>query len=255
MKTITSEQNPIIKDFVKKLKKPKQLKSYFAETKKIFWEAINSGLKPEAIFLTEHSLAEQLIEYDSNIYLVTKKIMSLLSDLSSPNQMLAVFEPPNLPSLKTFLREKKVSPLVIMDRLQDPGNAGTIIRSAEALGAKAVIFTENSCSVYNPKVSRGAMGSNFRLPVYSDINTEILINLLKENSYKLLAMDMNGTSIEEANLPSKAAFFFGQEGQGLSEEIKKEADMILSIPMTGETESLNVAIAASICLYKYSIKK
>ena len=134
--------------------------------------------------------------------------------------------------------------------LQDPGNLGTILRSAEAFGAAGVFLTEGTVSPYNSKVLRGSAGSIFRLP-FLQISSAELIPLLRARGVRLLATSSHqGTPLPEISWALPLAIFIGNEGAGLSRELMREMDETLVIPQAAQVESLNAGVAASIVLYE-----
>ena len=141
-------------------------------------------------------------------------------------------------------------PFVVAAGLQDPGNLGTILRSAEAFGAAGIFLTEGTVSPYNSKVLRGSAGSIFRLP-FLQIPSSELLPLLRARSVRLVATSSHkGTPLPEANWTLPLAIFVGNEGAGLSRELMRQMDETLVIPQSAQVESLNAAVAASIVLYE-----
>jgi TrmH family RNA methyltransferase len=139
---------------------------------------------------------------------------------------------------------------VVAAGLQDPGNLGTILRSAEAFGAGGVVLGEGTVSVYNPKTVRATAGSIFRMPVVAAKLAE-LIPQLRERGVKLFATSSHkGTALAEAPLAEAAAFFIGNEGAGLARDVMAKMDDVLVIPQARPVESLNAGVAASIILYE-----
>lgn len=183
-------------------------------------------------------------------YQVPRTLMRELSTVQNPAEILAFLTPPPQPALNDIL--KKPGLLLVLDRLQDPGNIGTIIRTSEAMGASAIVLLKGCCSHFNHKVIRAAMGSSFRLPIAAEVERNHLFSLLKQHSFATVCADMHGQPLPSYSFPDHCAFFFGQEGQGLADEIIKECNSRLAIPMQGQVESLNVATSAAICLYEWS---
>ena len=145
-------------------------------------------------------------------------------------------------------------PLLVVAGLQDPGNLGTILRSAEAFGAAGVFLTEGTVSPYNAKVLRGSAGSIFRLPFVQIASAE-LIPLLRARGVRLLATSSHkGTPLPDANWTLPLAIFIGNEGAGLPREILHQMDQTLAIPQAEPVESLNAGVAASIVLYEATRK-
>ncbi len=147
---------------------------------------------------------------------------------------------------------RKTAPLiVVLENLQDPGNAGTILRTAEAAGASGVILTEGSVDVYNPKVIRSTMGCIFRMPhLYVD-SVDNLLTELRAADITTYAAHLRGKlSHFEGNYIGGTAFFIGNESRGLTEELSAKLDVLMKIPMSGQVESLNAAMAAGILMYE-----
>ena len=139
---------------------------------------------------------------------------------------------------------------LILDNVQDPGNIGTIIRTADSIGLKYIFIKEGSCDIYNPKVLRSTMGSIFRVECVTFSDNNKLIQKLKSNNIKIYATNLNtNKSIYDADFKN-SAIIVGNESNGVSEELLNLADEQIKIPMRGNTESLNVAIATSIILYE-----
>lgn len=252
LKTLESKTNPIIKRAQRAVAKCNN-DLLLVEGHKLLDEALKSGARPEMIFVEHpHDLREK--QNLSNIcYLVPRAILRDLSTVQNPAEILAFLNLPSAPTLSEVVA--KASMLVILDRLQDPGNLGTIMRTAEAMGVNALILLKGCCSQFNHKVIRAAMGSSFRLPVVADVAAKELFNLLQQHGYATICADMDGEPLPEFAFPARSAVFFGQEGQGLADEILKECKSRLAIPMQGQVESLNVATSTAICLYEWSRKK
>jgi TrmH family RNA methyltransferase len=134
--------------------------------------------------------------------------------------------------------------------VQDPGNLGTIIRSAEAMGASGILTTEGTVHAINPKVIRASAGSLFRLPVVKMESAEAVRKLREQGVRILAASSHKGIPLEEAELAEACAIFVGSEGAGVSKELIAEADEVIAIPHSDRVESLNAGIAASIILYE-----
>ena len=142
---------------------------------------------------------------------------------------------------------------MILERLQDPGNLGTIMRTAEAAGVSCVIMDKDTVDIYNPKVVRSTMGAIFRVPfIYAD-NLNAVADLLKKDGYSLYAAHLKGThNFNEIAYEKKTAFLIGNESAGLSEKTASLADEYVKIPMKGKVESLNASVAASLLMYEYT---
>lgn len=138
---------------------------------------------------------------------------------------------------------------IILDAIQDPGNLGTIVRTAEAAGAAAVIMNKGCADIYSPKVVRSTMGSIFRVPFIYTEDLICAVDKIKSYGAYVYAATLSGRSISEAKIKEKRAFIIGNEGNGISADILSLADMEISIPMSGKVESLNAAVSAAILMY------
>jgi TrmH family RNA methyltransferase len=146
-------------------------------------------------------------------------------------------------------------PLLAIAGVQDPGNLGTILRSAEAFGAGGVLLAEGTVSPFNPKVVRASAGSVFRLPVARAKLSDV-VSLMKEHGLRMVAtVSHKGTPLHQAKLAGPLAIFVGSEGAGLSRDLIQQMDEVVAIPQAPQVESLNVGVAASIVLYEVARQK
>jgi TrmH family RNA methyltransferase len=145
---------------------------------------------------------------------------------------------------------------VVLHEVRDPGNAGTIVRSADAAGAAAVVFGAASVDVYNPKTVRACAGSLFHLPIVRDVPTDQAIDALRSTGHRILAMDAHGSnSLYTTDVSGPVAFVFGNEARGLPQELVASADATVRVPHGGAAESLNLAAAATICLFEHARRR
>ena len=147
-------------------------------------------------------------------------------------------------------RNKEKSCIVVLDRLQDPGNMGTIVRTGEAAGISGIIISKDSADIYNPKVIRSTMGSIFRVPFAIVDDLAAAVDTLKDNGITTYAAHLKGELYNSGSLTKDCALLIGNEARGLSEEISAKADKLIKIPMHGKVESLNAAIATAILMYE-----
>jgi len=182
-------------------------------------------------------------------YKVSKKEFELLTSVETPQGILAVARKPDH-SLKKILSVS--DPLLIgCIKIQDPGNLGTIIRSADAAGATAVLLSKGTVELYNQKVVRSTMGSLFHLPVVEFGEAIIGLKELKSKGIKLVAADLSGKkNYWQADLSGPTAILIGNEAAGLSGDILKICDETVKIPMPGKAESLNAAMSATLVMYE-----
>ncbi len=187
------------------------------------------------------------------MYQVDEKVMAKLSDTKAPQGVLAVIRTPeqNLRQLRPGTASDNNAPVIILDRVQDPGNLGAIIRTADAVGALGLILLEGCVDAYSPKVVRASMGSLFHLPVVQDVTAEEALTWCYRNGYEPAATALkNAQNVYKADISKKMAFLFGNEANGVAEELQAAAETRLFIPMTGLAESMNVAMAAGIILFE-----
>jgi TrmH family RNA methyltransferase len=221
---------------------------------KLLEEALRSGQHLDSVFFSESArpLAEKLLP----------QINARTEALVLPNALFNSIVPSDAPQgvaallkLRAFsavqlLDRPSDGPLVVAAGLQDPGNLGTILRSAEAFGAAGIFLTEGTVSPYNSKVLRGSAGSIFRLP-FLQISSAELIPLLRARGVRLLATSSHqGTPLQQVSWTPPLAVFIGNEGAGLSRELAHQMDETLVIPQAEQVESLNAGVAASIVLYE-----
>jgi TrmH family RNA methyltransferase len=146
--------------------------------------------------------------------------------------------------------------VALLHEVRDPGNAGTVLRSADAAGASAVVFSATSVDAYNPKTVRAAAGSVFHLPVVREVPADVAIAHLRDRGFRILAMDAAGAvDLYAADLADPVAFVFGNEAHGLPDEVAGLADATVRVPHAGAAESLNLAAAASVCLFEVARRR
>lgn len=186
---------------------------------------------------------------DARLCLVKDYVFEAVSQTKSPQGLLAEVKVIDY-SLDDLETDGQTPFYLIVESLQDPGNMGTIFRTAEAAGVTALIIGGTSCDCYNPKVVRSTMGAIFRLPfIYTD-HLEETIAVLKNQGVTIFGAHLNGDYLYEADFTGPTAFLIGNEGNGLSEAVSKTADQLIRIPMKGKVESLNAAVSAAILSYE-----
>lgn len=186
---------------------------------------------------------------DARLCLLKDYVFEGVSQTKSPQGLMAVAQVMDY-SLDTLAEGGQAPFYLIVESLQDPGNMGTIFRTAEAAGVTALIIGGMSCDCYNPKVVRSTMGAIFRLPfVYTD-NLEETIAVLKRQGVAVFGAHLEGDYLYASDFTGPMAFLIGNEGNGLSESIAKTADKLIRIPMKGKAESLNAAVSAAVLAYE-----
>jgi TrmH family RNA methyltransferase len=224
---------------------------FLAEGPNLVEAALRRGLVME-VFATEsaHDRFEGLLGA-APVHFVTDKAAKALSDTVTPAGLFAVCTLPET-SLADVLATAPRLVLVGVET-SEPGNAGTLIRIADATGADAVLLAGDAVDPYNGKCLRASAGSIFALPVIADPDTPGAVAALRAAGLQLLATTLDGeTSLEQADLAAPTAWMFGSEAHGLAPELASMADARVRIPMRGSAESLNVAAAAAICMYQSS---
>ena len=184
------------------------------------------------------------------VQLVTEPVLKALTDTTTPQGVVAVCEQLDV-SLDDIIASKPQL-IALLANIRDPGNAGTVLRAADASGADAVLFSANSVDVYNPKVVRSTTGSVFHLPFAVDVDIEEAITKLKAAGLQVFAANVGGDTIPslgDETLAKPTVWVFGNEAWGFEPETLELVDREVAVPIYGAAESLNLATAASICLY------
>jgi TrmH family RNA methyltransferase len=203
------------------------------------------------LFASEpHPLLARALELGVEVVEVTTDVMARLTSTVTPQGLVGVAR-----FLDVELSALPAGPrcLSILHAVRDPGNAGTVLRSADASGADGVVFTSTSVDVYNAKTVRATAGSLFHLPVVRGVETSEAIDLARSRGCRVLAMDADGDEdLYEADLSVPTAFLFGNEAWGLPRDVARLADATVRVPIAGRTESLNLAAAATVCLFEWA---
>jgi TrmH family RNA methyltransferase len=220
--------------------------SFLAEGPNLVEAALRRGLVSE-VFATEAALARFGSKLgDVHVDLVTERAAKALSDTVTPIGLVAVCSVPEV-ALADVLPARLVAVAV---EISEPGNAGTLIRIADAMGADAVVLAGRSVDPYNGKCLRASAGSIFSIPVVSAPDANDVVAALSETGIQVFATTVDGeVSLEDADLSQPTAWLFGPEAHGLPADLAAKATHRVRIPMPGNAESLNVASAAAICLY------
>jgi TrmH family RNA methyltransferase len=228
---------------------------------RILEEAIRSGLRFSSVFFRESAQdrATRLLPQigaQVETLLLPDKLFDSLVPSESPQGVAALVRLKEF-SLDDVTERLQVGPLVVLAGLQDPGNLGTILRSSEAFGSAGVVLGEGTVSAFNSKVVRASAGSVFRLPIVhgqgksGTAKLEEVSGKLRSQGVRLIATSSHkGTPLDQADLASPAAIFFGNEGSGLPRDLIAKMDEVIAIPHTPQVESLNAGVAASIVLYE-----
>ncbi|MDQ0150476.1 TrmH family RNA methyltransferase [Eubacterium multiforme] len=248
---IESKDNAIYKE-TKKLKERRnrnKLKKYLIEGFRLVEEALKAGANIETIFCLKEleEKTEELVNkynYKGKIFGLNKNLFLESCGTENPQGILGV----------VIMEQNKIDIngefYLLCDKLQDPGNLGTIIRTAHAAGIDGIILTKGTVDIYNEKTIRSTMGSMFYIPIIEDDDLTI-IKSLKEMGFSIFSTSLEGkNNFFEEDLTGKIVITVGNEGNGVSDEIYNLSDKKVKIPMPGGAESLNVGVATSIVLYE-----
>lgn len=253
MNTITSKDNSLVK-FVRKLKDKKyrrKEKKFIVEGFRFVEEALKSDYCIEYILINEKAL-NKAQEFNINIetiknkvYILNENLFNSISETKNSQGILAIV------NMKEVLKLKEEGIYILADRVQDPGNMGTIIRTAHAANASGILITEGTVDIYNEKTLRASMGSIFYMPIIEDFKLD-KIKDLKLKGFNLLASSLDtNKNLYDLDLSNKKIILaVGNEGSGLSKEVYNISDETFIIPMPGNAESLNAGVATSIILFE-----
>jgi TrmH family RNA methyltransferase len=255
LRPVTSRQNALVKELRRAFTQAELTPDGYCAVEgiRILEEAIRSGLRVKAVFFSEsaaNATAKLLPQISSHAetLLLPSEVFNSAVNTETPQGVAALVRLKEH-TLDDLFREE--TPLLIcVAGIQDPGNLGTIIRSAEAFGASGVISAERTVTWINPKVVRASAGSLFRLPVVK-CETAKLLPVLREKGIRTAATSSHkGTPIDEVDFTQPTCIFIGSEGAGVSKEVLAAADETIAVPQSPKVESLNAGIAASIVLYE-----
>ena len=254
---ITSVANPRVKQVVQWQTKARERKKdniFLAEGIKMYEEAPGESVRE--VYIVEETLLKMQqdpklkVKLEKTGYeIVSEEVFQKMSDTQTPQGILTVLKRPEY-SMEKLLQSK--NPLfVILEDLQDPGNLGTIVRTGEGAGVTAVIMSRNTVDIFNPKTIRATMGSIYRVPfVYVD-DIKDTIKSLHNVNVKTYAAHLKGDNYYDSfSFHEGTAFLIGNEGNGLKKETADMASAYLKIPMKGQVESLNAAIATALLMYE-----
>lgn len=250
---ITSKDNSKIKE-IKKLKEKKYRKTAFiVEGIKMLKEAISEKAEIDTIIIREDTELDFKLdsELEKKVIYVTKNVFETISDVVSPQGVLVV--------INKKIDDNKINQnadyILALDGIQDPGNLGTIIRTADSANIKQILVSKDTVDSYSPKVVRSTMGAIYRVKI---IECEDLVKTLKSlqtNGFEIVTTDLHtDKSIYDMNY-NKKIVIIGNEANGVTKEIRELSDYRVKIPMLGKTESLNAAVATGIMIYEYVRQK
>lgn len=252
MLTITSKQSAQLKQWKKLLttKGRRKAEQYIIEGFHLVEEAINCKVDLKYVIVSEKQFSKHETFFKAiktDLVLMAENCISELSQTETPQGVLAIV---NLP--KSDVLPNKVERALLVDAVQDPGNLGTMIRTADAAGFDAVILGEGTVDAYNEKVIRSTQGSLWHIPIIQMDLTQAITEL-KQQGVEVLAtaLHQNAVSYKEIKHKDCLAFIVGNEGSGVSQTLIEQADQSIFIEMPGKAESLNVAVASGILMFHF----
>lgn len=255
---ISSTSNERVKNVIKLVKQSKERKRqglFVVEGSRMVEEIPVDRIHSLFVEETQQEKYEYIIQKiakysntgEESCFILKKHVFESISDTNTPQGILALVKMEQY-RLDHILGD--VPFILIMEKLQDPGNLGTIIRTAEGAGVTGILLSADSVDLYNPKVIRSTMGACFRVPVCISDNLLKDIEILKEKKITIYGAHLDGNPFYDKDFKNPCGFLIGNEGNGLSEKISKAADDLLRIPMKGSVESLNAAISTSVIAYE-----
>jgi len=252
---ITSTSNAQVKQvaaLTKKAKYRKETGLFVVEGGKMFSELPKERI--HAVYATEKFLADsahrEMMKGVRKVETVSEDVLKAMSDTQTPQGILALVKQYEY-RVEDILKSPGPAHIMILETIQDPGNLGTILRAGEGAGVTGIIMNNGTADIYNPKVIRSTMGSIYRVPfVYVD-DLRATLNLLKKQNIHLYAAHLAGkNSYDEEDYQDGTGFLIGNEAGGLEDETAAMADTLIRIPMLGQVESLNAAVASAILMYE-----
>ena len=255
---ITSTGNARVKQLVtwqKKRKARDEEGVYIVEGIRMYREAPRAQVREVYVseqFYSRYGEELGLSAWGRQMEILSDHVFSHVSDTKTPQGILAIVKRLNYTMNDLMqVKNQKAPHLVVLDNLQDPGNLGTIFRTAEAAGVTGILLSKDCVDVYNPKVIRSTMGAVFRMPFLYVEDLPEKIKELQKEGIKTYAAHLRGeNAYDEEDYTTGCAFLIGNEGNGLRDEVADCADCLIRIPMEGEAESLNAAVAAAVLMFE-----
>lgn len=247
---ITSSQNPKLKlarALMGRAKERREATAFVVEGVRLIEEAVTAGWKFQFVLFSDGlserglDLVKILTAYRIDVEEVSGDLLQKVSETETPQGLLAVLEFTEfpIPEVPDFI--------LIPDQIRDPGNLGTLLRTAAATGVQAVLLPPDTTDAFAPKVLRAGMGAHFQLPIHSLTWEEIKA---QTNGLEIYLADMDGQSCWDTDLHKPLALIVGSEAEGASDEARRLATQKICIPMAGKIESLNVGVAGSVLMFE-----
>lgn len=245
MERITSLKNPrvLLWRSLKDRKGRKETGCFLVEGWKMVAEALRSGFLVDAVLIDEGRLSDATIPDNVPVYALPEYVLAAVCDTKTPQGVAAV--------VRIIERDSLGRRLVALDGVQDPGNVGTIIRTADAAGFDGVLLSSQCADAYSPKVLRATMGSVFRMNVRVTDDLPGALSALKGEGYAVISSQLDGQPFGQVapTIDGSFALVIGSEGNGVTEPVRALATHRVALPMRGGAESLNAAVAAGIMMY------
>jgi len=260
IRSVTSRDNSLLR-LARAVRDGKNTDYIFVEGLRLCEEALRSALELEALIVSEELLRKERVaaaiaELDQAAHRsasVSEKLLESISYTKTPQGIVVLARRPESSEERLSSSIQKNSLLVVLHQINNPVNVGAILRTAEAAGASGVIATNNASDPFSPKSLRGAMGSAFRLPIWSGILFEDVIEWCRKRGIKSICADAEArTAYTEIDWTKPNALILGPESTGFMPQELESADEVVHIPMKGDAESLNVSVAAGILLFEAS---
>lgn len=259
---ITSKDNKLIKNICKLMssaKARKEQECFVAEGVRLCMDAVLSKAKILYFLYTPQASQKnpepikKISDVSEKSYMISEDVYEKITDTKTPQGFLCVIKMDKDGRTDIIEAGKKYLGL---EKIQDPSNMGTVLRTAEALGIDGVIMSSDCCDIYSPKVIRGSMGAVFRLPfMISDDITKTIIECRKKDIVCYASTPKNAENIKNTDFSKGGIIFIGNEGNGLSEQVLSSCDKKIMISMKGRAESLNASAAAAILLYEFMCRE
>jgi RNA methyltransferase, TrmH family len=255
---ITSRDNSLLRQ-ARSVREGKEKELIFVEGLRLCEEAVRSSLPIEAVIFSDQlarkdkagPIIDELVSVATRVAEVSEKLLESISFTRTPQGIVVLAQRPDSSSSRLTGNSKDTPLLVVMHEINNPVNVGAIIRTAEAAGATGAIATSNTSDPFSPKSLRGAMGSAFRLPIWSGPTFEEVIDWCQKREISSVCADASSeVPFNQVDWTGKRALILGPESAGLSDKEMEAADFAVRIPMRSAVESLNVAVAAGVLLYE-----
>lgn len=257
MRELTSVVNPVVKTAadLKQKKYRAEQNAFLAEGLRSVEEAVNCGhvrqifvLSGVAMTKRQKAIIEMAAAAGVELYAVTEQVMKKIADTETPQAMTAVVTRP-----ESSLEDLKAAGgnLLVLDRISDPGNLGTMIRTADAAGFNGVVLLSGCADAFAPKVVRSTMGSLLHLPVVENVEADVFLKWAQTNGYELLVTYLeDADNLYQTDMSGRLALVIGNEATGVTKELLRAVSKKVYIPMEGKAESLNAAVAAGVVMFE-----